>query len=627
MKTFLKKKMVASTGSTTLATSPTTFNQTGTNTFPTKFKRLGSALISAVTFIVLLAVLVFSFLFFISCEQQTAPSPKISSFSFTAADNTEVSALQSTVLGDIDDGKKTIRVFLPESLYSDSAQRKLLKPSVEVQDGEILTSGADYSRNPVSFSVGNESQSVTYLVNIEKASSALPANALMFTEYYSEGSALYKGENNQYIEIKNMTSEALDLSQVLLAKTAWKDGTRREDLDQSVNLQGTLPANAILVISSQRSAMFASPHDSATRVFQSDKIYNSILTLSGQDGLALSYNGRILDVLGPDEGKGNGWNWGVAKKMQRKDVKRYSSWRELEWITTPTVSGAGDTTTAGHSTAVPTSAQDNTISYFALEGLSHFIYGTIDNTARTITVKMGSDFPKIQKITASTYGQRVKFNGQDIVSGQTEANFSNQFRVTVIPSDSANQSQVYTVVPNLVSYNFNSSPEGTYTLLREEPKDGDVVMIYYPSEKMFLGIEKQGKGLEGVAVDASSESVGYLSGMASLCVTTEKIDDTTTYYTFTNIPSGTNNRRYLAGEGYKNNTAALRFDSYASTYSQWKITSSSDGTYFLELPNATGERGTMWLEYYSGGFFTYRGGTPSGNYAYQYQFQFYKKTN
>lgn len=584
--------------------------------------------ISAVTFTVLFAALIFSFLVFISCEQQAAPSPKISSFSFKTADNTEVSALQSTVSGDIDDEKKTIRVFLPESLYSDSAQRKLLKSSVEVQDGNILASGEDYSRNPVSFSVGNENESVTYLVNIEKASSALPANALMFTEYYSEGSALYKGENNQYIEIKNMTSETLDLSQVLLTKHAWKDGTRREDLDQSVYLTGTLPANAILVISSQRSSMFASSRDSTTRVFQSDRIYNSIITFSGQDGLTLSYNGKILDVLGPDEGKGTGWNWGVAKKMQRKNTTvRYSSWRELEWITTPTVVGAGDITTAGYSTATPTPAQDNAVSFFALEGLSHFIYGTIDNTARTITVKMGSDFPKIQKITASTYGQRVRFNGRDIISGQTEANFSNQFRVTVIPSDSANQSQVYTVVPNLVSYNFNSSPEGTYTLLREEPKDGDVVMIYYPSEKMFLGIEKQGKGLEGVAVDASSESVGYLSGMASLCVTTEKIDDTTTYYTFTNIPPGTNNRRYLAGEGYKDKTAALRFDSYASTYSQWKITSSSDGTYFLELPNATGKEGTEWLEYYSGGFFTYRGGTPSGRYAYQYQFQFYKKTN
>lgn len=626
MKTFLKKKMVASTGSTTLAASPTTFNQTGTNTFSTKFKRLGSALISAVTFIVLLAVLVFSFLFFISCEQQTAPSPKISSFSFTAADNTEVSALQSTVLGDIDDGKKTIRVFLPESLYSDSAQRKLLKPSVEVQDGEILTSGADYSRNPVSFSVGNESQSVTYLVNIEKASSALPANALMFTEYYSEGSALYKGENNQYIEIKNMTSEALDLSQVLLAKTAWKDGTRREDLDQSVNLQGTLPANAILVISSQRSAMFASSRDSATRVFQSDKIYNSILTLSGQDGLALSYNGRILDVLGPDEGKGNGWNWGVAKKMQRKDVvKRYSSWRELEWITTPTVSGAGDITTAGYPTATPTSAQDNTISYFALEGLSHFIYGTIDNTARTITVKMGSDFPKIQKITASTYGQRVKFNGQDIVSGQTEANFSNPFRITVVPSNSTSLSQVYTVAPDFVSYNFNSSPEGTYTLLKngELPQDGDVVLIYHPTSKNFLGTSKESKGIEAINLDASSGTVDYIDGIASLCVTTETIGGTT-YYTFTNIPSGTNNRRYLACEGYKGSTSALRYDPYSSDYSTWRIKDSNrtNGIWLIDCPSAAQGSNTMGMEYYSGGWFTYR--SQTGDY---YQFQFYKKTN
>ncbi len=600
--------------------------------FSNKKIRLGTVLISAVTFIVLLAVLVFSFLFFVSCGQDASPSPKITSFGFKAADNSEVSSLGGTVFGSVDDEKKTVTVYLPESLYSDSAQRKNLKASVEVQDGEIFTSAEqqDYSKNPVSLSVANDSESVTYLVNIEKASSALPANALMFTEYYSEGAALYKGENNQYIEIKNMTSEALDLSQVLLSKHAWENGIRREDLDQSVYLTGTLPANAILVIYSQRSAMFDSSKDSATRVCQSDRIYNSIITFSGQDGITLTYNGTILDVLGPDAGNGTGWNWGVAKKIQRKNTTlRYSSWREIEWIATQTVSGAGDITTAGYSTSDPTSAQQTMVSYFALEDLSHFIYGTINNTDRTITVKMGSDFPKVQKITASTYGLRVQYNGRDIVSGETEANFSNKFSITVFPpagTGSSSESQVYTVVPNLVTYNFSTSPEGTYTRLTEMPKDGDVVMIYYPSEKIFLGIEKEGKGLGGVAVDADSGTAGYLADIASLCVTTEEINGTT-YYTFTNILPGTNNRRYLAGEGYKANTAALRFDSYSSTYSQWKITSSSNGTYFLELPNATGERGTMWLEYYSGGFFTYRGGTPSGNYAYQYQFQFYKKTN
>lgn len=599
-------------------------------TFSNKKVRLGAVLISAVTFIVLLAVLVFSFLFFVSCEQQAAPSPKISSFSFKTADNTEVSSLGGTVLGDIDDEKKTIRVFLPESLYSDSAQRKALKASVEVSDGEIVSSDTqDYSKNPVSLSVGNENESVTYLVNIEKASSALPANALMFTEYYSEGSALYKGENNQYIEIKNMTSEALDLSQVLLAKHAWENGTRREDLDQSVYLTGTLPANAILVIHSQRSSMFASSNNSTTRVFQSDRIYNSIITFSGQDGITLSYNGKILDVLGPDEGNGTGWNWGVAKKMQRKNTTtRYSSWRELEWITTPTVVGAGDITTAGYSTATPTSAQDNTISYFALEDLSHFIYGTIDNTARTITVKMGSDFPKIQKITASTYGQRVRFNGRDIISGQTEANFSNQFRITVLPpTGSTNQSQVYTVVPNLVSYNFNSSPEGTYTLLRngELPQNGDVVLIYHPTSKNFLGTSKESKGIEAINLDASSGTVDYIDGIASLCVTTETIDDdTTTYYTFTNIPSGTNNRRYLACEGYKGSTSALRYDSYSSDYSTWRIKDSNptNGIWLIDCPSAAQGSNTMGMEYYSGGWFTYR--SQAGDY---YQFQFYKKTN
>lgn len=601
-------------------------------TFSNKKIRLGAVLISAVTFIVLLAVLVFSFLFFVSCEQQAAPSPKISSFSFKTADNTEVSSLGGTVLGDIDDEKKTIRVFLPESLYSDSVQRKALKASVEVQAGEIVSSDTqDYSKNPVSVSVGNENESVTYLVNIEKASSALPANALMFTEYYSEGSALYKGENNQYIEIKNMTSEALDLSQVLLAKHAWENGTRREDLDQSVYLTGTLPANAILVISSQRSSMFASSRDSATRVFQSDRIYNSIITFSGQDGITLSYNGKILDVLGPDGGNGTGWNWGVAKKMQRKNTTtRYSSWRELEWITTPTVVGAGDITTAGYSTATPTSAQDNSISYFALEDLSHFIYGTIDNTARTITVKMGSDFPKIQKITASTYGQRVRFNGADIISGQTEANFANQFRITVLPpTGSANQSQVYTVVPNLVSYNFDTSPEGTYTLLRngEKPQDGDVVLIYHPTSKNFLGTSKESKGIEAINLDASSGTVDYIDGIASLCVTVETIKENgneTDYYTFTNIPSGTNNRRYLACEGYKGSISALRYDSYSSDYSTWRIKDSNptNGIWLIDCPSAAQGSNTMGMEYYSGGWFTYR--SQAGDY---YQFQFYKKTN
>lgn len=598
--------------------------------FSNKKIRLGTVLISAVTFIVLLAVLVFSFLFFVSCGQDASPSPKITSFGFKAAENTEVSSLGGTVFGSVDDEKKTVTVYLPESLYSDSAQRKSLKASVEVSDGEIFTSAEqqDYSKNPVSLSVANDSEAVTYLVNIEKASSALPANALMFTEYYSEGAALYKGENNQYIEIKNMTSEALDLSQVLLSKHAWENGIRREDLDQSVYLTGTLPANAILVIYSQRSAMFASSNDSATRVFQSDRIYNSIITFSGQDGITLTYNGTILDVLGPDAGNGNGWNWGVAKKIQRKNTTlRYSSWREIEWIATQTVSGAGDITTAGYSTSDPTSAQQTMVSYFALEDLSHFIYGTINNTDRTITVKMGSDFPKVQKITASTYGLRVQYNGRDIVSGETEANFSRQFSITVFPpAGSSSESQVYTVVPNLVTYNFStSSPEGIYTLLEngEKPQNEDVVLIYHPTSKNFLGTSKESKGIEAITLDASSKSVQYVDGIASLCVTTEEIDGTT-YYTFTNIPSGTNNRRYLACEGYKSSTSALRYDSYSSDYSMWRLKDSNatNGIWLIDCPSAAQGSNTMGMEYYSGAWYTYRAQT--GDY---YQFQFYKKTN
>ena len=397
------------------------------------------------------------------------------------------------------------------------------------------------------------------------------------------------------------------MSAVTLSRHVWESGARVSSKDQSVTLSGTLPAYARLVIYSQRCSWFSSKTDSAEIIWQSDILYNSIITTAGQDGFTLTCGDTVLDVLGPDAGIGSGWNWGVSKKMQRKaTVTKYSSWKEREWLTTAVSNESSDAATAGKTTAEVSSSL-KTIDYFALEETDNVIYGTVDNDNLTVSVNIYDTMSTTQKITVSTAGQRIRYKNADVVSGETEVDFSKDFELQVYDNDG--NPVTYTVSCTVVHYNFSSALSGDYAYSASAPEDGDVVLIYHESSSMLLSTTLSSSTLQGQAVDGSGD-IEYLSGMASLCVTV----DSDGYYTFTY------NGKYLACNAYSTSTGNVQFDSSPGKYTLWELESDGSGGFYIKSVNAVSGSNQLALEYYSSAFHTYRSQTGSA-----YTFKFFVK--
>lgn len=541
-----------------------------------------------------------------SCSQSEDKYAEITGFSFEKS-----GSLLQTVRGTVNQQSKVITVYLPEYAYSDEDIRSSLKPSFSLGSGTSLSTkieDMDFTASPVKVGVTcSNGNTATYKINILKEAADVKRNSLLFTEYYSGQEASYKGSNNQFIEISNKTSSSIDLSSVVLTRHCWENGERVAQKDQSVNLTGTIPANGFLVIYSQRCSYFASKSDTASVVYQSDRMYNSIITTQGQDGFTLTSGGVLLDCLGPDNGNGTGWNWGVSKHIQRKNgLAFFRKWDEAEWITE--VAGDKDSdfsSTAGKATE-KLSDEYNDITYFAIENTSVPVYGSIDNTNHTVEVQLNSDMGTVHNITVSTNGSYVYYNGKKVVSGSTAVDFAKPFKLKVYSSGGT--SVDYTVTSKVIQYNHSKAPSGTYVYSAELPKDKDVILLYYPEKTLFLGSKAESTGLAGIEDTPDGNEVEYASGMAALCVT--KIADNEYGLTF--------DGKYLVSQEYSSKTAALSLSSSPGNYSVWEFVQKSDGTFNIRSKNSTDGTNVLGIEYYNG-FYTYKSSyTP---------FQMYVKKN
>lgn len=540
-----------------------------------------------------------------SCSQSEDKYAEITGFSFEKS-----GSLLQTVRGTVNQQSKVITVYLPEYAYSDEDIRSSLKPSFSLGSGTSLSTkieDMDFTASPVKVGVTcSNGNTATYKINILKEAADVKRNSLLFTEYYSGQEASYKGSNNQFIEISNKTSSSIDLSSVVLTRHCWENGERVAQKDQSVNLTGTIPANGFLVIYSQRCSYFASKSDTASVVYQSDRMYNSIITTQGQDGFTLTSGGVLLDCLGPDNGNGTGWNWGVSKHIQRKNgLAFFRKWDEAEWITEVAENKDSDfSSTAGAETAkLSSTAKD--ITYFAIENLSTPVYGSIDNENHTVEVQLNDDIGTVHNITVSTNGSYVYYNGKKVVSGSTAVDFAKPFKLRVYSEGGDNVS--YKVTSKIIHYNHSKAPSGTYVLSTDYPKDKDIILLYDPDSNNFLGSNASGNGLLGVSYTPDGEEVEFASGMAALCVT--KLGENEYGLTY--------NGKYLVAEKYSSSTSALSLSSSPGNYSVWEF-SKSNGTFTLKSKNSTDGTNVLGIEYYSG-FYTYK--------SYYCSFQMYVKKN
>ena len=260
---------------------------------------------------------------FFSCKTDAEQATTITEFVFSATRN---GSLEKDAVGTVNQQTKIITVKLPSSVYKNATARSVLRADITCASGSALIdeeSTFNYANSPVPITVANTNgNTVMYLVSMEQQYDAVQKGALLFTEYYSGSKYSFKGTNNQYVEITNMSLESVELGGVELNLHAWKNGQRVPERDQSVQLLGTLAAGASTVIYSGRTT-FSSLVSKGT----SDALLNSVISLNGQDALTLTSGGVVLDVLGPTDGNGSGWSWGNAKLMQSKHiVTRYDGW-------------------------------------------------------------------------------------------------------------------------------------------------------------------------------------------------------------------------------------------------------------------------------------------------------------
>jgi len=538
------------------------------------------------------------------CKGPALPA-EITAFSFEMKDNSSVANFSNTVTGSIDNENGLIKVYLPVDLYESADDRKLLKATVETpEDSTVVTNLAsiDFSKSPVSVAVSNiDGDSKNYVVIIEPVHNKVSNGDILFTEYFTAGTYNFKGTNNQFIEITNLTDNNIDLASVQLTRHAWKYGYRHEELDQSVTLSGILPPHGIYVLYCQRLNSNLFKNKSATEQYVSDSAFNSIISTSGNDGFELSCDGTVLDVIGPNEGIGAEWNWGVAKKLQRKStVTSYTGWKTSEWIASKGNGNYAQGDTAGFKTT-EYDADSKNILYFALERLDSILYADVDETNHVVEFTVANGTNLLQIPTVSTSGTIIQFSYdsetfEELISDETEIDFS---QPVVFRTFDANE--------DYQDYTLSVVPDETYTLMNSIPEDGDVVVIYYPASgsEFVLSTSVNGKKLYGESCTLKDNSISFASGMARLTVSVTEEG----YYVFKC------DGKYLtcpaAGGG-------VSFADAESDYSLWTIEPLGD-CYTIKNVNAVSNSKVQALEYYSG-FTTYGEGTGSA-----YKFKFLKK--
>ncbi len=380
-----------------------------------------------------------------TCAEPPA-SPELVSLIFRAADNP---ALPVDVEGVIDEGTDLVTVRLPDTVpvaaYAD------LKAQAIFSEGNSAAPSlpSDFSMNPTPITVANAlGEQRTYLVDLSPEVKDYGPDALIFTEYYAGTGYALKNDFNRWIEITNIASETVDLSAFHLRKAARQDGLRVPELDQSIRLSGNLPAGASLLIYADRtnSSTFSQVRSLvAPDLTRSDALLNGILDFDGDDGYQLLRDGVVLDVIGPNGGTGGESYWGREKRMLRKNGRLPSPvWDEKAWVAYVITNTASDDDNAGNLTPA-FGTTDTTLTYFALENFTPRVYGTINQTDKTVvlSVEEGTDLSAVRPYF-STQGAGVTYQSKLIYSGETTVNLNSPQVFTIWASDPS-FSQNYTV--------------------------------------------------------------------------------------------------------------------------------------------------------------------------------------
>lgn len=374
-----------------------------------------------------------------SCSSSSRIEPVLSAFSFTAAKNTSVN-LSVDVSGTIDEGTSTVTVFLPSGVSSWAS----LTPTITVPSGcTISPEGGpkDYSKSPVSVGVyAPDGNYRLYSVQVKAAVTQAAATALKFTEYYMGAGSGYEGELNRWIELTNVSSSNIDLSQYELGMRARTSGIRDTARDINTQLAGQLAAGASLLIYSNRldtSTFSAWAQKTSSDITTSDLYYNTIATFDGDDGFQLLRDGTVLDCLGPNGGTGADYFWAKTKRLLRKTTAVPSAtFDETEWVAYPVADAISDAANACINTPVFSSSNTN-LTFFAFEHLPTPAYAAIDTSAHTasISVVEGTDVTAL-KASFSTEGFTVTANNETMYSGITAFDYSSPLTLYVWSKDS-----------------------------------------------------------------------------------------------------------------------------------------------------------------------------------------------
>lgn len=556
---------------------------------------------------------------FASCsDKDEFNEAKITSFSFLKTKNSEI--LNKTVTGSINDETKVITVYLEEALYSSSVDRKKLVSSVSVSSGAKLltkTASLDFSVNAVLISVCSDDETVTYSVNIVKSGDVIRKNAqaVHFTEYYNGAEFAYKGENNQFLEISNVSDAALDLSSVYLNRHVWIDGVRHSELDQRVPLSGIkLAAGKSLVIYSQRTVFPKSFKSDTGAVIISDAGFNGIISFSGQDAFTLTCGKETLDALGPENGEGNGHTWGSAKQLQRKADIPYTTYKVNDWIVSEATNTVKDCINTAGIAAVKanettyTKPTGKALTYFCFENSTDYNKVDIDETKKTVTVNFYSDKVSLVQVPFfSSDGSNIRLvkGGKEIriTSGETEIDFKKsvtdpEYLAIRVYTNDGSSYEDYKISTVITVYNMSTNLSGNYQKVDvSEVKDGDVILLASPSACAFLGSAKSGTALECVD-EALETQVTYMGNMAALCVS---IRDGKYLFTYKG--------KFLASTA----NSSLSFEGNPSDNAIWSISKGTgDGAYIIK--NNAGRA----IEYYKSSFGSYTGsGTDYDFYIYK----------
>lgn len=416
-----------------------------------------------------------------ACPSAIKTQPEISSFVFESAKN---STLSANAVGIVDNASDLITVRIPNSVAK-SAYSSLTPTVVCAAGTSPGTVPTNYSSNPTALTVyQDDGTSRCYMVKVSQAPAQAPADALMFTEYYAGTGYLYRNDYNRWIELTNVSAATIDLSQYSLVFRDREKGIRDESRDMSVSLENLpsskwdLAAGASLVIYSDRLNTTSYPLSTVTGASSaiSDSSLNGIVTCDGDDGFQLVRDGTVLDCIGPNGGTGASFYWGKEKRMLRKNTSKPSAvWDEKNWVSYALDGSttSNDSDNLGKTTPV-FAANDTKLTYFAFEELSPRAYGIIDNTNHTVTLNVEETLDlSAVKISVSTEGDFVYYNGRRVESGVTVADMrSSPVTITVYAADTIS-SQTYSIIIEryhslaytTVNYNFSGNIASLLTAL------------------------------------------------------------------------------------------------------------------------------------------------------------------